>query len=406
MTPLLFHRILHPHFPRPSIHHLRLLSSLSHPLSSPLAVLYQETAPPLLNGVLKPKKPGGYSDSGADIAYALKNHHVHVITPTSTPDPTTDLDWVFPDTRKGIQQALEAGADTLWANTVLFDTHPLQHVIQTTQIKIVGQDPMIVQEIDDKWVANCLLRKQQLNVARSMLVGIEQQDLDTIPLDLLTEKMMDDHGFGFPCIIKPVRGRGSQGVEMINELHQLKTRVRSLLEETYQLNGTIYSKYGEKYIVEEFLQNEEITVTVMPPGEYKINGNVVEKDKHWSLPIVCRFNHERGIAPYSGVKAVISNSKVVDESKLQENDYMRVSKQCEKAAEIVEAKAPIRVDCRKGHMDGFKLFDLNMKPNMTGAGRPGRQNQDSLTTLAARAIGWSYSELLVNILAQAWKREQ
>ena len=50
----------------------------------------------------------------------------------------------------------------------------------------------------------------------------------------------------------------------------------------------------------------------------------------------------------------------------------------------------------------FLLFDANMKPNMTGPGRPGRDDQDSLTAIAARAVGWTYPELLVNNLRQAW----
>ena len=44
-----------------------------------------------------------------------------------------------------------------------------------------------------------------------------------------------------------------------------------------------------------------------------------------------------------------------------------------------------------------------MKPNMTGASRPHRKNQDSLTMIAAKGIGWTYSDLILNILSQNWK---
>lgn len=44
-----------------------------------------------------------------------------------------------------------------------------------------------------------------------------------------------------------------------------------------------------------------------------------------------------------------------------------------------------------------------MKPNMTGAGRPGRSDQDSLSAIAARAAGWSYADLLVAMLGSAWR---
>jgi D-alanine-D-alanine ligase len=50
----------------------------------------------------------------------------------------------------------------------------------------------------------------------------------------------------------------------------------------------------------------------------------------------------------------------------------------------------------------WKLFDLNMQPNLTGPGRPGREEQDSLVAIAAGAIGWSYVDLLKNLLEQAW----
>jgi len=56
-----------------------------------------------------------------------------------------------------------------------------------------------------------------------------------------------------------------------------------------------------------------------------------------------------------------------------------------------------------GGRDGVDyLFDVNMKPNLTGPGRPGRNDQDGLSTLAARGSGWTYADLLVNMLRQSW----
>lgn len=68
-----------------------------------VAVLYQHAPPPQVDGIVKPMKPGGYSDSGADIAFALSSQPcraagVHVVTPAAaagrTPVPEVDLDWV------------------------------------------------------------------------------------------------------------------------------------------------------------------------------------------------------------------------------------------------------------------------------------------------------------------------
>ena len=38
---------------------------------------------------------------------------------------------------------------------------------------------------------------------------------------------------------------------------------------------------------------------------------------------------------------------------------------------------------------------------MTGPGRPGREEQASLTALAAAQLGWDYSQLLLEMLSTA-----
>jgi hypothetical protein len=39
--------------------------------------------------------------------------------------------------------------------------------------------------------------------------------------------------------------------------------------------------------------------------------------------------------------------------------------------------------------------------NMTGPGRPGREDQASLTALAAAQLGWDYPQLLLEVLSTA-----
>ena len=47
------------------------------------AILYQSKLPPIKDGVQKPMKLGGYSDSGADIACELKKNGVRIVTPVN-----------------------------------------------------------------------------------------------------------------------------------------------------------------------------------------------------------------------------------------------------------------------------------------------------------------------------------
>ncbi|KAG7411073.1 hypothetical protein DER46DRAFT_667120 [Fusarium sp. MPI-SDFR-AT-0072] len=76
-----------------------------------VAVLYQSLDPPVIDGIQKPKKPGGYMDSGADIAYNLSlSPNVDVICPHNDPKPSEQAGWSFPDTEYGILEAVKKGA--------------------------------------------------------------------------------------------------------------------------------------------------------------------------------------------------------------------------------------------------------------------------------------------------------
>ncbi|CAG8769506.1 27882_t:CDS:1, partial [Gigaspora margarita] len=365
---------------------------------SPVAILYQALQPPIIDGIRKPLKPGGYSDSGADIAYSLRSNNIPIVTPVDTPCLTSDMDWVFPDTEEGINTAISKGAKTLWANTILFNTHPLNFMSFREDIKLVGHLPSDVHKFDNKWIANELIKNNGILVPHAILIGNSANNgtyrLNDITLDILNKK-----GIRFPAVIKPIRGRGSQGVRKVDSIDQMKGFAEKLLSTRTIVDGQYSFVYGDALILEEYLRGEEITVTVMPPGTYNINFKNITFNKYWHLPLVKRFNHISGIAPYSGVVAVIDNSALVSNEEMQNSIYKRVAQDCEKAAQIIRPLAPIRIDCRSiAPEKPFALFDINMKPNMTGPGRPGRSMQNSLSCIAANGIGWSYPDFLKAML--------
>ncbi|KAI8275546.1 D-alanine--D-alanine ligase [Colletotrichum sp. SAR11_57] len=297
-------------------------------------VLYQEIDPPVIAGNVKPKKPGGYKDSGADIAYNLSlSSEVQVLSPNPRPDPLKDADWCFPDNEDGILSAIDQGATHLWANTILFASHPLQTSARIRKhekkIKVIGQGPLIVEKYDDKDFVNTLLR---------------QQGSFTMPwaCTIHANKDTPDYtSYPYPVVAKPARGRGSHGVKVCQDENELSSHIKLLKSE-----GT------NAIIVEEFLAGEEATVTVMPPTFDK---------GYWSLPVVTRFNHQDGIAPYNGTVAVTANSKAVVGS--EDPAYEEVAKECEKVGKLLGTTAPIRIDVRRFKAGStFALFDVNMKP--------------------------------------------
>lgn len=355
--------------------------------TAPVAILYQALPPPLIDGLRKDAKPGGYSDGGADIAFALRTAGVHVVTPTSTPDPSKAHDWVFPDTMEGIRSAGAAGASVLWANTVLFEGHPLETAMAV--FDIVGQIPAAMQAFDDKYETNLLLAEAGLPVARSFLLSGTGKENVCALADV--EGACTSRGMSFPMIVKPVRGRGSQGVTLVESLDALRDSATALIDA---------ATFGDMLMVEEFLRGDEMTVTVMPPASPCPNGS--RASTHWALPPVYRFDQRGGVAPYNGDVPVTANSSAISPERLRDPAIVAMIDACVSAAVLVDARTAIRIDCRADREGIFKLFDLNMKPNMTGPGRPGREDQDCLSAIAAGAEGWSYADLLVAMLAAKW----
>lgn len=345
-----------------------------------IAILYQAQLPPTKDGIQKPMKVGGYSDSGADIAFELLENNFDVITPVENPDITKDKDWVFPDTKDGIQAALQKGVKIFWLNTVLYQQHTIESYLYKG-IEVVGQVPSSVDVYDDKLFTNSLLKSHNIPIPKNKLISIGNYNNLSLELE-------------FPLVLKPIRGRGSQGVTRVDSRYELNENLDKLFSD---------NQYGNAVYVEQYLEGQEITITVMPKGKYWINNNEEYFSTPWCLPAVKRFNHNKGIAPYNGITAVIENSEVLDDEELQTIEIQEVYQHCIKSAELIGIKAPIRIDCRANNQGKYLLFDLNMKPNMTGPSRPHRKRQDSLTLLSARKIGWNYLDLLRNMLNQRWK---
>jgi len=273
-----------------------------------VAVLYQACEPPVVNCVRKPKKPGGYQDSGADIAFALRSKNICVITPEMEPLPTQHHGFCFPDTISGILDAIEQGANVLWANTSLFAEHPLQTLTALDQylecVKVVGQPPKLVEQYDDKNYVNDLLRYDgTFSMPRCWIAHSDPKsvlDLSTLP---------------YPVVGKPIRGRGSHGVKLCQSESELSSHLSDLFKES------------PIAMLEEYLSGQEGTVTVMPPSD--------EHPKYWAMPIIVRFDHKDGIAPYNSIVAVTTNSRLPTLEEISEDrNYAQISEECERIAEL------------------------------------------------------------------------
>jgi D-alanine-D-alanine ligase-like ATP-grasp enzyme len=269
-----------------------------------------------------------------------KDCHIPVVSPVDIPDAAKDSDWCFPDTETGILSAVKKGATHLWANTILFTTHPLQSSRLLDEhaklVSVVGQPPRLVEAYDDKALVYEIMKTHGgFTVAKSTTLTAS----DDLPSVIQSQSLQ------YPLVAKPVRGRGSHGVKLCKDEETLKAHARLLFDES------------PKIVIENYLKGEEATVTVMPPSMSKPEG-------YWALPIVTRFNHSDGVAPYNGSVAVTANSRVVGTAEYSRDPaYERAARECEGVAALLKATAPIRIDIRRfKEGSDFALFDVNMKP--------------------------------------------
>lgn len=295
------------------------------------------------------------------MAYTLSRSGTTVLTPETTPDPANQDHWCFPDTEEGILTALKKGATHLWANTVLFAEHPLQSSSLLTpyegDIRVIGQPPLCADQFDDKsFVNDCLRRYGGLTLPRSWTLDdprTEKDDHAAIQktLDSVLTSVKDSD---YPIVAKPVRGRGSHGVKICRDSTELSKHIAHLFDES------------PRVLVEEYLNGEEGTITVMPPSQEAISGREPSDrfTRHWSLPPVTRFNHVDGIAPYSGKVAVTVNSRAVNAEEVDADPaYGSIMRECETVATLLQTRAPLRIDIRRFRPESrFALFDINMKP--------------------------------------------
>jgi len=290
------------------------------------------TRNPLTEGT----KPG-YRDACADIAYAihsLNDPNISTITPAPHPNPASDTGWSFPDTQPGILAAIAAGANTIWANTPLFANHPLITTALPPCTKLIANPPKVIDAVDDKAFTNKLLQHHGFSMPKSWLLEGDRAR----SIERLSQLVYD---LPYPVIVKPVRGRGSEGVQLITGFVDML----DTLDDLFKIYGIV--------LVEEFLEGEEGTVTLMPDGQGKFT----------ALPIVQRFDHVSGVIPWSGHVPVTKNSRVL--SAREEDSWHRAVKtECQKVAELLKLTSVTRIDIRRKDENSgkFFLFDVNPKP--------------------------------------------
>lgn len=189
--------------------------------------------------------------------------------------------------------------------------------------------------------------------------GLPTPDFMVLDDDLLPEIVADN--LGFPLAIKPIYQGSSVGVSKVYDINE----IIPAFEEARQ--------YGE-VMAEQWVEGKELTVGIV--GEYTLPSIHIDTSREF-------YDYDAKYIPGNTEYHCPSGLDDAKESELRSLAF--------NAYKALGCKGWGRVDFMQDTEGFFYLIDTNTTPGMTAT---------SLLPKAAKQLGWSYDELVIQILEQ------
>jgi D-alanine-D-alanine ligase len=227
----------------------------------------------------------------------------------------------------------------------------VQGALETLKIPYTGPGVMASAISMDKWRTKLIWQSTGIPTPKYALLT-EQSDWQQVVRDL-----------GLPIIVKPGREGSTIGLTKVEKAEDLKA--------AYELAA----KYDALVLAEEFVAGQELTVAILgdralpivrieaPQGNYDYQNKYFTDDTKYHCP--------SGIDPT--VESVIQATTL-------------------KAFAVLGCRGWGRADVMLRPDGSFSFLEMNTSPGMTG---------HSLVPMAGRAVGLSYPDLCMEILAMA-----
>jgi len=201
--------------------------------------------------------------------------------------------------------------------------------------------------------------------------------------DILRSKKIE-----FPMIVKPSGQHAGVGIcqdSVVIDKQELADRVAYL-----------FKKFPGEVIAEEYIEGREMHVTVMGNGrhlvalpvaeitfggEFKDNWNVYTYDAKWG-----KTSWE-----YWG-------ARVVSPARIDDALNNKLEKTAIRAFREMGCRDIARFDIRVDDRARVYIVDINMCPSLNAT------DSEDATVRSAKALGWSYQELIENVIAITYKR--
>ncbi len=192
----------------------------------------------------------------------------------------------------------------------------------------------------------------------------------------------------FPLIVKPSGQHAGVGINqdsVVIDKNELRERVNFLRK-----------NYPGEVLVEEYIDGREIQVTVMgngrkilmlPPAEVVFSG---EFQDNWNV-----YTYE---AKWEKTSWEYWDARIACPARMSIKLEKRIESLVTKAYRAFECRDIARFDLRVDEKDRVFIIDVNMSPGLNGL------DDEEAAVRSAKAMGWTYPQLLERLVAIAYKR--
>ncbi|MFH1846873.1 MAG: ATP-grasp domain-containing protein [Candidatus Omnitrophota bacterium] len=243
-------------------------------------------------------------------------------------------------------------------------------ILESLRIPYSGSDPVILGITLDKYLTNLVLKSAGIPVPQAYSISSEK-DLNLLP-DIFEEYNR--------FIIKPRWDGSSKGIfsdSLVSDRARLEKQVRHILETC-----------GQPAIIEEFLENDEITVGVLGNKEPKIIGMMrISPSLKTEKPFIYCVDNKR---TWRETVKYEPDTVLPRETKLLVENYAL------KAFHALELRDISRIDFRLGKDNIPRIIDVNPLPGLSP--------DYSDLPIMYRLSGKSYSSLIRAILYTSFER--
>ncbi len=326
----------------------------------------------VINTTVNPRSWKSYEAVAHDIADALKRigfRHVQV----------------FPEDMRVGERLRRNKIHMAWLNTGGVQGYiSMSHSAATLEmigIPYVGHDPMTAGLLDSKHVFKRMLKALDIPTANFMTWSLAQGPLQPESNARFQQVFKDYPG---PFVVKPVCGRASLNIHLVEDIAELPFVVSSVCRDT-----------ENHVLIESFLPGREFCVAVCGPVICR-QGKLERLDTPFAFATIeRRLEQDEKIFVSMDLRPITNKRVNLLDPDTEADVIRRLEKLAYQIFQEVNLETLIRLDVRMDEHGELYVLEANPKPDLKAP----TEEKTSLVCTSLESCGLSYEDLILSLLA-------